>query len=333
MFQSAVVKLTSWYVGALVLVCLLFSIPIYAITTTRLRSSGLRQTDYVRQLPNQFNAQRIVPQLEVVREQQLRRDREQLILNLLIINAAIIGTGAYASYLFARRTLRPIEEAHATQAQFTANASHELRTPLAVMQTEIDVALRNKKLSSAEAREILQSNLEEVARLRQLSDQLLGLTRAEAEQMKLEKVDVAKLIQSQMDLLASRYNIPIAVQVKKLVHVMADELLLAQVLDIIVENAVTYSGLEDPKISVGLVSDKQQAVITITNQGKVIAKKDLEQIFDRFYRGAQATSQNPTGHGLGLALAKDLVVRHGGEITATSSKNGTVFSIQLDHAS
>ena len=333
MFKSAVVKLTSWYVGALVLVCLLFSIPIYAITTTRLRSSGLRQTDYVRQLPNQFNAQRIVPQLEVVREQQLRRDREQLILNLLIINAAIIGTGAYASYLFARRTLRPIEEAHATQAQFTANASHELRTPLAVMQTEIDVALRNKKLSSAEAREILQSNLEEVARLRQLSDQLLGLTRAEAEQMKLEKVDVAKLIQSQMDLLASRYNIPIAVQVKKLVHVMADELLLAQVLDIIVENAVTYSGLEDPKISVGLVSDKQQAVITITNQGKVIAKKDLEQIFDRFYRGAQATSQNPTGHGLGLALAKDLVVRHGGEITATSSKNGTVFSIQLDHAS
>lgn len=333
MFKSAVVKLTSWYVGALVLVCLLFSIPIYAITTTRLRSSGLRQTDYVRQLPNQFNAQRIIPQLEVVREQQLRRDREQLILNLLIINAAIIGTGAYASYLFARRTLRPIEEAHAAQAQFTANASHELRTPLAVMQTEIDVALRNKKLSSAEAREILQSNLEEVARLRQLSDQLLGLTRAEAEQMKLTKVDLAKLVQSQMKLLASRYNIPIAVQAKKSVDVMADELLLAQVLDIIVENAVTYSGFDDPNINVALVTEKQQAVITITNQGKVIAKKDLEQIFDRFYRGAQATSQNPTGHGLGLALAKDLVVRHGGEITATSSKNGTVFSIQLDHAS
>ncbi len=330
MFQSAVFKLTAWYVGALVFVCLLFSVPIYTVTSARLQRGAVSQTEFVRQLPAPFEDEVYVPRLERLRDKQLADDRHQLLLSLFLINAGIIGIGAYASYLFARRTLHPIEKAHAAQVRFTADASHELRTPLAVMQTEIEVALRSKKLIAAEAREVLQSNLEEVARLRQLSDQLLGLTRADAEPLKLSKLNLSKLVADQMATLGRRHKLKIAVNVPKNVFVSGDKTLLAQVMDIIVKNAVTYSGLPDPAITATLKVVNDQAVLSIANQGPVIAPKDLNHIFDRFYRGADATAANPKGHGLGLSLVKDIVSRHGGVITASSNKKtGTVFTLTI----
>lgn len=334
MFKSAVFKLTAWYVGALVFVCLLFSIPIYTVATARLQQGAMRQTEFVRQLPAPFQDDIYVPRLERLRDKQLADDRHELLLSLFLINAGIIGLGAYASYLFARRTLKPIEKAHAAQVRFTADASHELRTPLAVMQTEIEVALRNKKLSSSEAKEVLQSSLEEVARLRQLSDQLLGLTRADAEAIKLTKTNLSKLVRDQMKTLGKRHNLTIAVDAPKDIFVMADKLLLAQAMAIIVENAVVYSGLKDPELRATVKAVDDHISLQISNKGSVIAAKDLEHLFDRFYRGANASSSNPTGHGLGLSLVKDIVTRHNGEVTAVSSKKaGTVFTLFLPQIS
>lgn len=330
MFKSAVFKLTAWYVGALVFVCLLFSIPIYSVATARLQQGAMRQTEFVRQLPAPFQDDIYVPRLERLRDKQLADDRHELLLSLFLINAGIIGLGAYASYLFARRTLKPIEKAHAAQVRFTADASHELRTPLAVMQTEIEVALRNKSLSSSEAKEVLQSSLEEVARLRQLSDQLLGLTRADAEAIKLSKTNLSKLVRDQMKTLGKRYNLTIAVDAPKDIFVMADKLLLAQAMAIIIENAVVYSGLKDPALRATVKAVDDHIALQISNKGVVIAAKDLDHLFDRFYRGANASSSNPTGHGLGLSLVKDIVTRHNGEVTAVSSKKaGTSFTLLL----
>ena len=330
MFRSAVFKLTAWYVGALLLVCLLFSLPMYSVASTRLRQGAERQTAVVRDLPDPLVPDRIVRLLERQRESQLADDRHQLLLTLFFINAVIIGAGGIASYWFARRTLQPLEAAHAAQTRFTADASHELRTPLAIMQTEIEVALRSKNLPLSEAKEILASNLEEVARLRQLSDQLLGLTRSDAEAISLVKTNLTKLIRDQMKTLAKRYNIPIPVVAEQAVYVEADKLLIAQVLGILAENAVTYSGLKNPELKVVVALIGDTVTIDVSNQGAVIAKKDILHLFDRFYRGTEATKFNPKGHGLGLSLAKDIVTRHGGTIEVTSSvKDGTRFTISL----
>ncbi len=330
MFRSAVFKLTAWYVGALLLVCLLFSLPMYSVASTRLRQGAERQTAVVRDLPDPLVPDRIVRLLERQRESQLADDRHQLLLTLFFINAVIIGAGGIASYWFARRTLQPLEAAHAAQTRFTADASHELRTPLAIMQTEIEVALRSKNLPLSEAKEILASNLEEVARLRQLSDQLLGLTRSDAEAISLVKTNLTKLIRDQMKTLAKRYNIPIPVVAEQAVYVEADKLLIAQVLGILAENAVTYSGLKNPELKVVVALIGDTVTIEVSNQGAVIAKKDILHLFDRFYRGTEATKFNPKGHGLGLSLAKDIVTRHGGTIEVTSSvKDGTRFTISL----
>lgn len=329
MFKSAVFKLTAWYVGALVLVCLLFSAPIYAVTSARLRSGAERQTDYVRQLPRQYNPSRILPQLEILRERQLDKDRQQLLLSLLLINLGIIGLGAYASYLFARRTLQPIEEAHAAQAAFTSNASHELRTPLAVMQTEIEIALRQKKLTHKDTTDILTSNLEEVARLRRLSDQLLGLTRSDAHALQLKKVDLTKLVNGEAKKLSKRHKQPIETTLAKNITAQADPILLSQVIDILVDNAFAYGGPK-PVVKLTLAADSETVTLAVSDKGPGIPKRDLDHIFDRFYRGGSATASRPTGHGLGLALAKDIVERHGGELAATSKTGkGSTFVIKL----
>src|SRR6185312_3925831 len=78
----------------------------------------------------------------------------------------------------ARRTLEQIEESLEAQSRFAGDASHELRTPLTAMQSEIEVALRDPKLTKDEAIAQLRSNLEEVAKLRSLSEGLLKLTNA-----------------------------------------------------------------------------------------------------------------------------------------------------------
>ncbi len=330
MFKSAVFKLTAWYVGVLVIVCLMFSLPIYTVASARLQRGAELQTDIVRRLPKRYGSQAYLPLIEEQREQQLQNDRSQLLSSLLFTNLLIISIGAIASYLFARRTLRPIEQSHAAQARFTSDASHELRTPLAVMQTEIEVALRSKKLTVAEAREILGSNLEEVARLRNLSDQLLNLARAGNEPLKQTKVDLSALLHAEVSKLSKRYDMTIDIATPKNLSVFADAPLLRQVIDIIVENAVIYCKQENPKISVKSQASLNAIKVDISDNGPGIAPGDIPFVFDRFYRGKDASTSNSEGHGLGLALALDIIKRHDGDISVKSKLGeGTTFTIHL----
>ena len=333
MFRSAVLKLTVWYVGALFLVCLVFSFPLYNIASMRLRRGAERQTEVVRKLPERFIPNSIVPMLERQRERQLDDDRHDLINNIVLINLVIISAGAIASYLFARRTLRPIEQAHAAQVKFTANASHELRTPLAVMQTEIDVALRDKKMSIADARAILASNLEEVERLRTLSDRLLSLTRS-SDELKRKSIKLDAVVQAELKQLTKRYKQPITSDIAKDVMVSGDATLLRQVLNIIVDNAFAYSGVEVPDVKVILKQKEDVATLTVSDRGVGIQPRDLDRIFERFYRGAESNVAKPDGHGLGLSLARDIIERHDGTITVHSKPGkGSSFTISLPRIS
>lgn len=326
MFKSAVIKLTAWYVGALVFICLLFSLPLYSIASNRLRRGAEMQTDIVRRLPDQMRPMQFISQIEGQRERQLQQDRQQLIMSFLITNGVVIALGGFTGYLFARRTLRPIQEAHEAQQKFTANASHELRTPLAVMQTEIEVALRTKKMSVSQAKEILASNLEEVERLRQLSDQLLGLTRVDA-QLKLRDTNVSELVADEVTKLGKRHDRAIVTKITKAHSARIDPVLFRQVIAILVDNAVAYGG-DDPEVVVSLGGGKNDTLLTVSDSGPGIADADRSRVFDRFFRGGQAASTNPEGHGLGLSLAKDIVVRHGGTIAVTSGpKKGAIFTV------
>lgn len=327
MFESAVLKLTMWYVGVLMLVSLAFSLPVFIITSDRLEQSAARQMQILRENQSVWSTMMRVGELDSRRQAQLDLDRQQLLGNIIFENLLILVLGTAASYLFARWTLRPIEEAHAAQSTFTANASHQLRTPLATMQAEIDVALRDKKLSATQAREVLNSNLEEIGRLRALSDQLLGLTR-DAEGVMDGVFDLAKLIRSFAEGNAKRYNLNLTIEPKVKTIVQGDVVLMGEVLKILCENAKQYSG--GKPVDLSCVVSRGMVRVVVSDQGPGMTAEEQKHAFDRFYRGKNATKANPSGHGLGLALARDIVTRHGGSLSLKSKPGyGATFTVCL----
>lgn len=327
MFESAVLKLTIWYVGVLMLVSLAFSLPVFIITSDRLERSATRQMQILRENQSGWSTMMRVGELDTRRQAQLELDRQQLLSNIVFENILILVIGTIASYLFARWTLRPIEEAHAKQSTFTANASHQLRTPLATMQAEIDVALRDKKLSTKQAREVLNSNLEEIGRLRVLSDQLLGLTRG-SEAVMDGVFDVAELVGAFANKNAKRYNLSFNVEPNAKAIVQGDELLIGEVLKILCENAKQY-GVGKP-VTLSCSASRGMVRVAISDQGPGMTAEEQKHAFDRFYRGKNAAKTNPAGHGLGLALARDIVSRHGGSLSLKSKpEHGATFTICL----
>ncbi len=329
MFESAVKKLTAWYVGALFLVCLIFSVPTYAIASDRLERAAAKQAQIIQEFDGPFSAG-LPTQFRILREEQLQHDRQVLLRTMVIANLAILAFGAYFSYQFAERTLKPIEEAHEAQARFTTDASHELRTPLATMQTEIEVALRDKKFNAALAKSVLRSNLEEIGRLRTLSEQLLHLARLDSGQLEKAPIPLGTLIEKELQHIEKHQQITLAQTIEKGVTVQGDEHLLRQLLSILADNAIKYAGSKPPRAEVRLRKKDGTALLSFTDYGMGIKASELPHIFDRFYRGASATRHSSNGQGLGLSLAQQIVQAHGGTIKALSEVDKqTTFEITL----
>ncbi|HET8670917.1 MAG TPA: histidine kinase dimerization/phospho-acceptor domain-containing protein, partial [Candidatus Saccharimonadales bacterium] len=178
MFSSARLTLTLFYLSIIVLFNLLvtFSVRVYA-EQEFLRSNVAQRSEVKQWVVRFFDTPSGRPEIAIqnIQQDQAEVVRQHLNQGLLVINLFALGIGGLLSYWFAGRALRPLEEAHAAQARFTADASHELRTPLANMRLENEVFLRQHHISEEEAREQIRSNLEEVQRLERLSSNLLAL--------------------------------------------------------------------------------------------------------------------------------------------------------------
>ncbi|HET7827871.1 MAG TPA: histidine kinase dimerization/phospho-acceptor domain-containing protein, partial [Candidatus Saccharimonadales bacterium] len=147
MFHSAALRLTLWYLAIIMSVSLIFSVILYNVSSADLQRNAKRQLGYFNNFlgPDDFN------NYNLIRQRQLNEDKRNLKGSLVLFNLAVLAGGGAASYLLARRTLRPIEEALSVQSRFAADASHELRTPLTAIQTENEVALRNPALKKSQA--------------------------------------------------------------------------------------------------------------------------------------------------------------------------------------
>ena len=327
LFTSASLKLTGWYLLILMVVSVLFSGLLFGVATGELRH-GLRaparpQDGGVGLFMDSYDARQL-------RESRFQEARGNLAGNLILFNLGTLILGGGASYLLARRTLRPIREAMDAQARFVSDASHELRTPLAVMQSEIEVSLR-AQASKKEYHEILESNLEEVNRLRQLTDRLLllsGDSALELQALPLDEVVADAL--AHVVTIAQSKSIAIDNKVAP-INARVNRESLADAITILLENAIKYS----PKETTVVVTSEAQGryvLLHITDHGQGIAREDINKIFDRFYRADQSRSKLVVeGHGLGLSIARRIVELHDGVITAESELGkGTTFTLKLN---
>lgn len=332
MFQSATIKLTAWYLMILMIISLLFSVIIYQVTSAEVN----RRLEELQTGIQQQNSFRAPPGLDVgsIRANQAHEASTNLIISLIYINVVILVAAGIGSYVLARRTLQPIEEAHEAQSRFTSDASHELRTPLAVMKTELEVALRDPKLEKAEMRELLESNLEEVDKLSRLSQTLLQLSRLDYDNIQKEKLSLEKTVRRiahRFDKTGERIKFTAA---KSSPAIIGNQASIEELATILIDNALKYSP-PDSLVSVHVGKRSQKACLEIVNAGEGIQPEVLPRIFDRFFRAdTSRTGSGKNGYGLGLALAKKIVEIHNGELTASSAPQyATTFTVLLPIAS
>jgi two-component system, OmpR family, sensor histidine kinase ArlS len=225
-----------------------------------------------------------------------------------------------------------IETSYESQKQFVSDASHELRTPISVIQGYANLLNRWGTTNAEVLQESIDAIQNEARSMQDLVEKLLFLSRHDKKTFKLNKKrfnmrPVVEDMVKETKLLATNRNINS--QVLEDVIVYGDKQSLKQAIRIFIDNAVKYTHDGD-EITIMCQKVNGDCVITVSDTGIGMTKKDIDHIFDRFYRSDYVRNQNISGHGLGLSLAKLIILAHTGKIKIRSQfKTGTSFIITL----
>lgn len=324
-FKSTTVRLTVWYMLILTTLSLFFSILVFSIASNEFQRPLKRPGMINELLSNEY--------MEQLRYNREIAARQSLVKNLVQFNFVVITAGGIASYMLAKRTIKPIEEALEAQSRFTSDVSHELRTPLAVMQSEIEIALRDSSPTLSSRNDILKSNLDEVHNLQALTDRILALSTDKElpiESIRLDEVATEAI--NRVIPLAHTKNISIE-PIIGTHNVYAHFDYLVDAVVILLDNAIKYS---PKKSQIKLFSQKQgkHTLLIVQDSGHGISNEDLPHIFDRFYRADKSRSKTiVSGHGLGLSIAKrNIEAMHGTIDVSSILHKGSTFTIRLQTA-
>jgi heavy metal sensor kinase len=212
--------------------------------------------------------------------------------------------------------LERLEQSFQQLQRFTADAAHELRTPLSSLRTVGEVSLSEPR-TPEQYRDAISSILEETQRLNHTIDSLLLLARAEAGNSVANSEVIALVpllieVIAMLSVLAEEKEIQVLVQGNEQnVEVYGDRGLLRVALINILHNALKFSPQEGV-VRIELTTDETSASVTVTDQGRGIAKDEVDAVFERFYRGRGVSTSS--GNGLGLSIVKLIVNRIGGSI-------------------
>lgn len=237
-------------------------------------------------------------------------------------------------YSMAGRALIPLKEAYEKQKQFAADASHELRTPLAVVMASADLLLADPSIQNPFLRQVIEDLKSEVKKMTNLVSDLLTVARSDnnALKVKIQRLDLMELLRQVIRMMipiAEKKNIYLDGEILKRLYVLGDEERVKQLMIILIDNAIKYTG-SGGRVNVSVI-EKEKIGIIVADTGIGISKEDLPRIFERFYRVDKSRSEG--GNGLGLSIAKELVRMNDGSIEVESVEGeGTKFTVWLKRA-
>ena len=331
MFQKARLKLTAWYLLIIMLISVSFSLVIFRVQMQEVERFAMAQR--MRLERDLFQGDDFRPKPPEIDQDLIVETENRLLINILIINAFILVASGISGYLLAGKTLRPIKDMVDEQDRFISDSSHELRTPLTSLKSAMEVSLRDKNLTLADAKILIKDNIEDVNRLQKLSDSLIQLTRKNSKHgLKIENISTKEILESAIRQISSQAKIKTIVIKSKIKNLtlLGDQEKLTNLFVILLDNAVKYSS-EKNIVTVKAWKTKHFINVSVKDQGVGIVENDLPHIFDRFFRADSSRSNvKASGYGLGLSIAKMIVDQHHGSIKVKSIiGKGTVFTVKL----
>ena len=215
-------------------------------------------------------------------------------------------------------TLSALEASVARQRAFVADASHELRSPIASLRTQLEVGAAHPELLD------LDGAVEDTVRLQSLAADLLLLARLDAGERPAPdaRFDLARIVAEEV---SSRDGVTL--DSVRSVEVRGSRNQICRVLGNLLDNARRHSG---DRVAVTRRRDADRAVLQVADDGSGVPLADRDRIFERFVRLDESRARDDGGAGLGLAIAKDIAVRHGGTLTVSDAPGGgALFELRL----
>lgn len=237
-----------------------------------------------------------------------------------------------ASVYLAKWSRKPILESYEKQKSFVENASHELRTPLAVLQNRLESLFRKPNSTILDNSESIAASLDEVRNMRLLTTNLLNLARRDDGL----NPEIEDTVPNFIDDIFENYSMIAEDSGKTFIGknqtnrtFKSDKTLLKQLMTILFDNAIKYTG-DDGEIIFTVKTTDKQLILQVADNGPGIANEDKKKIFDRFYRVDKARTRQSGGFGLGLSLAQQIVHSLKGTIVVKDNiPKGTIFEVKL----
>ena len=231
------------------------------------------------------------------------------------------------------RQEREVQESEQRKNDLVVFLAHDLKTPLTSIVAYLSMLQSHPELSEAERSKYTGISLEKAIRLGKLIEEFFEITKFNAQDIVLEKTELnlsrmLEQIADEMYGVFQEKRLECQVEAAEDVIVPADPDKLARVFDNLMRNAVAYCDRETT-IHIQVSQDKDNAKIVFINEGPKIANDKLQHIFEKFSRADNSRSSETGGAGLGLAIAREIVELHGGQIQAQSDDHETRFIVSL----
>ena len=228
------------------------------------------------------------------------------------------------TYLITNWIIDPVKKSFKKQKEFIADASHELKTPLAVMIASCDAYYNDKD------EKWIHNIKNETERMTKLVTELLDLAKTEKEHdLIMEDRNLSEIVEGaafSFDSLFYENKIKNKYNIESNIYLKCNEDKIVELLNILIDNAINHCSNKG-KVNINLYKKNKQIVLEVMNTGLPIKREDEEKIFERFYKADSSRNRNSNNYGLGLAIAKNIVEKHNGKISASSSDKFTTFKV------
>lgn len=219
--------------------------------------------------------------------------------------------------VLSKKAIEPVAQSYEKQKRFITDAGHEIKTPLTIIDADTTIL----EMEYGENEWLSDINIQ-TKRLADLTNDLIYLSKMEEENTKIEMIefpfsDVVEEVAQSFQNLATVQKKVFQTDIKPMVSIKGDEKSIRQLISILLDNAVKYCG-ENGNIHLSVWKKGKNTMMSVYNTTNEMKKKNLDHLFDRFYRMDESRNSQTGGYGIGLSIAQAIVIAHKGKIQASS---------------